>query len=430
MNQPVDLDKLLSQMASDQGRVEVIRKMVGKVALTDEHCDFAIGYLEEADRTDDAADLAVRAGRSERAVEVYENAGRLVSAARLAQDCSMAAKAGELYEKAVAELEEGGDVIDAAEVAEEAGMTAKAIELYVGRKRLKDATRVALDAGWTSRAVEIYEEAGKYGDAGALAEEQGEVMRAIDNYERAGMLDDAVEVARGLKLVDRAVSIFEKAGRPADAARIAEEHGDAEKAVQLYEKAGMPSVAAEVARKSGLIDYAIGVYKRAGKEQEARKLSSSSARKMGDVQRQTRLIEKYEKAGRIADAYRVAQEAGLTEQMEFYGQLLAAMGETPPAKKRKSSRRSRQVARGGKQKVTPAPRAEDSDAAVIKVEGGQGADVEFPDPASLPVIEMSPGAEVIDVEPHVEELGRADVLKSVKRSKSRMRIRRMHRRRR
>jgi tetratricopeptide (TPR) repeat protein len=297
-------------------------------------------------------------------------------------------------------------------------------------KRLKDAVRVALAAGWTARAVDVYENAGKFGDAAALAEEHGETRRAIANYERAGHPQDAAELALGAGLTREAVNILLRAKRPADAARVAEESGDFESAVELYEKAGMPSVAAEVARKSGLIEQAIGVYKRAGRDAEAQELSKGLVRRVDDRQMQAKLVEKYERAGQIAEALRVAREAGLTERVAFYEQLMAAMGEAAPR-----SKESQRLPRQGRPAAAPPPApakrtrpAGKDDHVVIRVGDEEGSDVEVPSPDDLPVIEMRDGEEVIEVDGPVEEVSRAEVLKSVKRSRSRVRLRRMRRR--
>ena len=100
MKNKVNLEDVLNQLGSDEARSQAISQLVGKVELS--------------------------TPQIKRAVEVYEKAGRFRDAANVALKAGMTERANNLYVKAVEDYEKAGWFGDAANVALKAGMTERA----------------------------------------------------------------------------------------------------------------------------------------------------------------------------------------------------------------------------------------------------------------------------------------------------------------
>ncbi len=85
-----DLERILGQLHSDEARAEVILKLMDRrTILSEKWLKIALDIYEKAGRFGDAAELAQKAGLTERAIDVYEKAGWFYDAAALAQKAGL-----------------------------------------------------------------------------------------------------------------------------------------------------------------------------------------------------------------------------------------------------------------------------------------------------------------------------------------------------
>jgi hypothetical protein len=193
-----------------------------------------------------AGQLFEKAGKPDRAVEIYGRGGhhRAQAEALLKKgDPARAAEAflrAELMEHAAAAYEQAGDVVRAAnlrgELAFKADRPAEAAAWFVkGRDFL--------------RAAELFESAGQLGEAAAAFE-------AGESFAAAG----GVYLRGGFK--DRAAAAFERGGELETAARLYEELGQKQKAADLYGRAGFSFKSGEAAAEAGDREKAIALLQR------------------------------------------------------------------------------------------------------------------------------------------------------------------------
>jgi tetratricopeptide (TPR) repeat protein len=329
-----ELDRLLSQISSEEGRVEAIRRLLGRAEIPEDYVNSAIEFCEKADRLGDAIDIARQAGRADRVVGLLEKSGRLLAAARFARQSGMADRSRDLFERVVNHLDSRSEFVNAAKVAREAGLPERSAELLdraikqlTDGNRILEASNLALEAGLAGRAVEILEAAGRFRDAAKTARDAGLTERAIAAYQKAGQIKEAVQAAVEADQVEKAIEICEAAGNFTDAARLAERAGAVEWAVDLYEKAEMFGVAAETARDNGMIERAIELYRRAGRDEDARALGGRIIQKDADGARKRRDLEMAEREGDFQTAARLARELGLADKAAAFEALIGPEGE-------------------------------------------------------------------------------------------------------
>jgi len=193
-----------------------------------------------------AGQLFEKAGKLDRAVEIYFRGGQHAAQAEALLKMGQPARAaeaflkGEKIEQAAAAYEQAGDAVRAAnlrgEVAFKADRVAEAAAWFVkGRDYL--------------RAAEYFESVGQLGEA-AAAFEAGESWSAAGGvYMRAG-------------LKDRAAAAYEHGGELETAAKIYEELGQKQKAALLYGRAGFSFKSGEAAAQAGDREGAIELLQR------------------------------------------------------------------------------------------------------------------------------------------------------------------------
>ena len=80
MKQKINLEKILSQLTSDEVRAAAIRKLMRKVELSPQQIEMAVEVYEKTERFWDAVEVAKGAGLTERAIKNYEKAERFSDA--------------------------------------------------------------------------------------------------------------------------------------------------------------------------------------------------------------------------------------------------------------------------------------------------------------------------------------------------------------
>src|SRR3989338_6573915 len=128
-NEEIDLEQILNILSSDEARNSAICQLVGKVNLPRSLVERAVQVYEQAGRFNEAADVALKAGMKERAEG--------------------------LYQRVVENHEKAGLFKDAAYVALKAGMTERAVQDYEKAGRFNEAADVALKAGMKERAEQL-----------------------------------------------------------------------------------------------------------------------------------------------------------------------------------------------------------------------------------------------------------------------------------
>jgi len=188
-----------------------------------------------------AGQLFEKAGKLDRAVEIYAKGGHHRARAEALLKAGQPAKAAESFmraeetERAAAAYEQAGDAVRAAnlrgEVAFKADRVADAAAWFVkGRDYL--------------RAAELFESVGMLGEAAAAFE-------AGESWAAAG----GVYLRGGFK--DRAAAAYERGGELETAARLYEELGHKQKAAELYGRAGFSFKSGEAAAQAGEREKAI-----------------------------------------------------------------------------------------------------------------------------------------------------------------------------
>ena len=102
-NEEIDLEQILNILSSDEARNSAICQLVGKVNLPRSLVERAVQDYEKAGWFNEAADVALKAGMTERAeglyqraVENHEKAGRFSIAADVALKAGMKERAEQL----------------------------------------------------------------------------------------------------------------------------------------------------------------------------------------------------------------------------------------------------------------------------------------------------------------------------------------------
>ena len=171
-----NLEKILNQLGLG-GRIFAVKSLVGKVNLAEHHVNEAIEYYEKEERFEDAAYIAVKAGKREKAKEllgkVYKNyleklkmassyafsAEYFVNSAKnfieLALEFGMVDEVINFYEKAN-KLEKAADLAYKNNKREKAAdLYKKIIENYAGLGNFKKAAEIAYKAGWPEKAKDL-----------------------------------------------------------------------------------------------------------------------------------------------------------------------------------------------------------------------------------------------------------------------------------
>lgn len=239
-----DLENLLNQLSSDEARVKIISKLIGKENIPEQYVNDIIeryekqaseGKLkEEDDSLPNAVNFCILAKKPERAVMLYDKAGRSYSAARMAHNLGMNELAKQLYEKA-------GKPEEAAQMAEKADQNEIAIKLYEKANKPIEAAHVCMKIGLKEQAIDFFEKAKEFDVAGLVAEESKMPERARQLW---------------LKESEKC----EKEGDSAykdntwRAAYYAEKAGEKERVLNLYEKAGRFAEALNAAQRFEMKD--------------------------------------------------------------------------------------------------------------------------------------------------------------------------------
>ena len=78
MKQKINLEKILSQLTSDEARATAIYNLMGKVALSPQQIERAIEIYETAEQFSNAAKIAQKAGLTEKA-EMLDTLTKLIA---------------------------------------------------------------------------------------------------------------------------------------------------------------------------------------------------------------------------------------------------------------------------------------------------------------------------------------------------------------
>jgi tetratricopeptide (TPR) repeat protein len=333
--------------------------------------------LEDADRLQEAADAYVdgqeywaaaatneRIGRSEKAAELYLQAGDFKKAAQLLVDSGKPGRAAVLFQ-------EKGNNLEAARLYGLAGAWEKAADLYA-------------KSGYPLRAAEAYEKTGDFVKAaeafekhfmenvsfsttfsstapstdqksallaGKLFEKGGDLKRAFQIYSRGSYFKEAATAAVALGEFEKAAELFMRAGdqdsaasafdqagdtvraanlrgeialkadRSADAAAHFVQGEDYLRAAELYESVGMLPEAAQAYEAGESWASAASVYVRAGLKEKA----ADGYARAEEFETAAKL---YEEAGNDPKAVELYGRAGLTFKS---GEAAAKAGEREKA---------------------------------------------------------------------------------------------------
>ena len=193
-----------------------------------------------------AGQLFEKAGKLDRAVEIFGKGGHHRECAAALLGLGQPAKAAEAYlraednEQAAAAYEQAGDAVRAANLRGEVAFKAD---------RVPDAAAWFVKGQDYLRAAELYESLDMFAEA-AGAYEAGESWAAAGSvYLRA-------------KLKDRGAAAYEKGGEYETAAKLYEELGHKQKAAELYSRAGLTFKSGEAAAEAGERENAISLLQR------------------------------------------------------------------------------------------------------------------------------------------------------------------------
>jgi len=334
-----------------------------QVARLKKHGSFlAAGkMLEDADRLPEAAEAYLegqeywaaaatneRIGRSEKAAELYLQAGDFKKSAQLLVDAGKPGRAAVLFQ-------EKGNNLEAARLYGLAGAWEKAADLYS-------------KSGYPLRAAEAFEKTGDFVRAaegfekhfmenvsfsttfsstapstdqksallaGRLYEKGGDLKRAFQIYSRGSYFKEAATAAVGLSEFEKAAELFMRAGdqesaasaydqageavraanlrgevalkadRSADAAAFFVQGQDYLRAAELYESVGLLAEAAQAYEAGESWASAASVYVRAGLQEKA----ADGYARAGEFETAAKL---YEEAGKDQKAVEFYNRAGLT----------------------------------------------------------------------------------------------------------------------
>jgi tetratricopeptide (TPR) repeat protein len=333
--------------------------------------------LEDADRLHEAAEAYLegqeywaaaatneRIGKSERAAELYLQAGDFKKAAQLLVDSGKPARAAVLFQ-------EKGNNLEAARLYGLAGVWDKAADLYA-------------KSGYPLRAAEAFEKMGEFARAaesfekhfmenvsfsttfsstapstdqksallaGKLYEKAGDLKRAFQIYSRGSYFKEAATAASALGDFEKSAELFMRAGDEESAAVAFEQAGDAVRAAnlrgeialkadrsaeaaaffvqgqdylraaELYESVGMLPEAARAYEAGESWAAAASVYVRAGLKEKA----AAGYARAEDFETAAKL---YEEAGNDQKAVEFYSRAGLTFKS---GEAAAKAGEREKA---------------------------------------------------------------------------------------------------
>ncbi|HXK10134.1 MAG TPA: protein kinase [Vicinamibacteria bacterium] len=351
---PSSREDLLARMLGPSYVAKKLDREVQRLKKLDNHLG-AGKLLEDAGRLPEAADAYIqgqeywaaastfeRLGRSERAAELYLQAGDHKKGAALFAAAGKHVRAAALFQEKGNNLEaarlyaQGGQWGTAAELYEKSGYPLRAAEAWEkDGKPLKAAENyekhfmenVSFSTTYSSTAPAAENKAAL--QAGRLFEQAGQLERAVNAYSKGGFHKPAAEAllklgqpAKAAELFlraedhEKAASAFEKAGdavraatlrgeqafkadRAAEAAAWFVKGRDYLRAAELYESVGMLAEAAGAYEAGDSWAAAGGVYIRAGLKDRA----AAAYEKAGELETAAALYEQLGDAGRSGDLY-------------------------------------------------------------------------------------------------------------------------------
>ena len=145
-------------------------------------------------------------------VDLFEEAGDAIPAARMAQLLGQTSRAADLFDR-------GGQPVKAAEEWEAAGARREAAQAWKRGEHHERAARLFEQLGEIAQAVQGYRRAGLFGEAGRLLESQGDVDAALEAYGQVpasdpGWRDARLQLARLNAAASRweaAIQLYEEA---------------------------------------------------------------------------------------------------------------------------------------------------------------------------------------------------------------------------
>ena len=129
MGKTKKLERILNSLGSDEARNIALSQLIGKVNVPDDIITKTIDDYEKDERFSMAAEVAKKAGLTDRAIDNYKKDGQFYKAAKVAKEAGLIAKSKELYIKVIDDYEKKGQFYKAAEVAKEARLTDRARNL-------------------------------------------------------------------------------------------------------------------------------------------------------------------------------------------------------------------------------------------------------------------------------------------------------------
>jgi tetratricopeptide (TPR) repeat protein len=388
-------EKMLAGLSSEQGRAQLVKRMVGSVDIAPEHVKKAIDFCVQAGQSEDAISIAesanmqneaaaicIQFGEFERAAKIAEQSGDVsgaatyyaqaaehhegegehLLAARAAGKAGLPEDAARLFALAIDEMAAAERYYDALEIARESRLFAHGVEALAASDQLLMASDFAREAGMNDRAEELFndtlrglEDEQRYEEAVDLLIERGDNEGAVAVYEDAELFKDAARLAEELDLPEKALDCYVSASMNEDATRvaaklkrydraveIARSAGDLQEAARLAEQSGLADEAIDLYHQAGLINVAVEVARRNGKLEKAiemlkvagkKRLAEEAQRELDRQNRHRALMQECEAKGDFKGAARQAREAGLYDKVAFYRDLLDQMRRTPKPKR-------------------------------------------------------------------------------------------------
>jgi len=322
-----EMEYLLSQFVSEEGKERVIRGLVKKgleVLIPKKY--FTVEILDHIPTT--YVDVAEKKGLWEEVFEYYAKRGPLADAIRAAKKGKLVNTIGFFEEK------ECFDVV--AEIAGEAGMAEKEKELWIKAMEHYEKKGSLLCYGEDADMAKYFVEAAQAAKKAGLTEKVKELtekvkevrIKAMRDCEKDGFLDEAIKYAEKLSLIEKIKELSKK---------IMKEYEELALNKKGYERGNLLVSAAEYAKKVGLAEKAKELYKRALEDLKASDrcdclaYAAEIAHKFGENKEAEKLciraLETYETAYNdlsdcLETSAKVSEKAGLAKKAEAYKKLM------------------------------------------------------------------------------------------------------------
>ncbi|MFA5141571.1 MAG: hypothetical protein WC471_01210 [Candidatus Woesearchaeota archaeon] len=326
-----DIGALLGQIKSKKAKAEMIFKLAGEEEIPLPDLEAAIAYYEKH-WAPSAAEIAEKAGLTDKAIDIYVKKGNFEDAAKVAYKAGDYKRAEELHNKALANCLKNKDIKSAIHIARELRLPEKIVEIYEKAGMLLEAARATLPGHITEmqgdiKKTEIYH-GGRYG---SVVLQDGKRVTEKSDLEK-----------KGEEMYKKLIEEYEAKGDFINAAKLAEEAGiiDANfthRAITDYSKAKKWHFGAETAERAGLAALAQELYKKAIEKnrhcENKCEIAARCAREIGQLELAVQIFEENE---HYHQAFEIAKEEGLTEKLkELYPKLIDQ--EERDAKRSKSS---------------------------------------------------------------------------------------------